>query len=320
MGLMQTTDVLGYPKKYPIPWLKKDHKFQSWDIWHLAIRTGFCGSLTTYSAWNSEMVILLFGTGATDQQSRVFRAFLGYLIGVETAIASFILGKNIASALFGYYNPDMKIEKDAIKAQEQRGVWVDTELPDFERRFLAELKMYEYEEHMDATVLQPLLEWRESTRENRRYGDEWLPLLTDVEHTTLILNNDLDGDTRRAAVEVGWNIKALDIWVNEMNVRRIGEPKPDSTPPASIPLLFVFVMLYTVLLTGVIFIDPYDAYSTTWRTMWYAALFAPIGALLRWKWSSYNGKLPGSLGWFPAGTFLANMVGSIVSTYGHDRS
>lgn len=313
MGLMQTTDVLGYPKKYPIPWLKKDHKFQSWDIWHLAIRTGFCGSLTTYSAWNSEMVILLFGTGATDQQSRVFRAFLGYLIGVETAIASFILGKNIASALFGYYNPDMKIEKDAIKAQEQRGVWVDTELPDFERRFLAELKMYEYEEHMDATVLQPLLEWRESTRENRRYGDEWLPLLTDVEHTTLILNNDLDGDTRRAAVEVGWNVKALDIWVNEMNVRRIGEPKPDSTPPASIPLLFVFVMLYTVLFTGVIFIDPYDAYSTTWRTMWYAALFAPIGALLRWKWSSYNGKLPGSLGWFPAGTFLANMVGSIVS-------
>jgi len=30
--------------------------------------------------------------------------------------------------------------------------------------------------------------------------------------------------------------------------------------------------------------------------------------LLRWKLAHFNGKLPGSLHWFPAGTYVANMV------------
>ena len=34
----------------------------------------------------------------------------------------------------------------------------------------------------------------------------------------------------------------------------------------------------------------------------------PFGALLRWKLAHFNGKLPGSLHWFPAGTYAANMV------------
>lgn len=34
----------------------------------------------------------------------------------------------------------------------------------------------------------------------------------------------------------------------------------------------------------------------------------PFGALLRWKLAHFNGKLPGSLQWFPAGTYAANMV------------
>jgi len=56
---------------------------------HLAIRTGFCGSLTTFSSWNSEMVILMLGAG--HRQSLVFRGLLGYFIGIETGLAYFCL-------------------------------------------------------------------------------------------------------------------------------------------------------------------------------------------------------------------------------------
>ena len=55
------------------------------DVIHLAIRTGFCGSLTTFSSWNSEMVILMLGTGHR-KSSLVFRGLLGYFIGIETAL------------------------------------------------------------------------------------------------------------------------------------------------------------------------------------------------------------------------------------------
>ena len=37
----------------------------------------------------------------------------------------------------------------------------------------------------------------------------------------------------------------------------------------------------------------------------------PFGALLRWQLASFNGKLPGSMHWFPAGTYAANMLACV---------
>lgn len=313
MGMMQSTDILGYPKYCAIPWLNKDHKFQFWSDWHLAIKTGFCGSLTTYSAWNSEMVVMLFGTGATDQHSLALRALLGYVIGLETAMASFNLGKNIGSWLFSRLNPDMQVEKNSIEDKQARGIYINTALPDFERRFLSEMNMYEYEEYIDPTVIQFLFKWRESTVNIRKVGDPLLPLLTDVEHEKIVLKKELDVETRLSAENAGWDIKALDCWVNEMRVCAIGKPKISDYSGNIFLILFTFIMLNCVLISGLIFVDGNDAYSVTWRTMWYAALIAPLGALLRWQWSSFNGRLSGDYSWFPLGTFMANVLGCIVS-------
>ncbi len=52
MGLMQATDTMDLPKTFPVAWLSADSPFQSYDIIHFAIKTGFCGSLTTFSSWN----------------------------------------------------------------------------------------------------------------------------------------------------------------------------------------------------------------------------------------------------------------------------
>ena len=45
-------------------------------------------SLTTFSSWNSEMVILMLGAG--HRQSLVFRGLLGYFIGIETGLGMYI--------------------------------------------------------------------------------------------------------------------------------------------------------------------------------------------------------------------------------------
>ena len=43
------------------------------------------------------------------------------------------------------------------------------------------------------------------------------------------------------------------------------------------------------------------------RRQWFALLFAPFGALLRWKLALLNGRMP-RWKWFPVGTLAANLI------------
>ena len=47
------------------------------------------------------------------------------------------------------------------------------------------------------------------------------------------------------------------------------------------------------------------------RRQWFALLFAPFGAMLRWKLSLLNGSVAG-LKWFPSGTLAANLLACCV--------
>mgnify|MGYP000350326014 CR=1 FL=1 len=48
-----------------------------------------------------------------------------------------------------------------------------------------------------------------------------------------------------------------------------------------------------------------------WRRFYASVLLAPFGAVARWQLSSLNGALPWT--WFPAGTFVANMLACTLS-------
>jgi fluoride ion exporter CrcB/FEX len=48
-------------KAIRIPWLRKDHPLQKDDVYHVMISTGFCGSLTTFASWNTQMVAMMVG-------------------------------------------------------------------------------------------------------------------------------------------------------------------------------------------------------------------------------------------------------------------
>ena len=78
MGFFQNGAALGLALPLAIAWLTPGDPVQSMPILHKAVTTGFCGSLTTFSGWNSAMVVLMFGTGQ-NRGTHVFNALCKYL-------------------------------------------------------------------------------------------------------------------------------------------------------------------------------------------------------------------------------------------------
>lgn len=315
MGLLLSTDAMSLPKTFPIAWLNENSHFQTFDTIHFAIKTGLCGSLTTFSSWNSEMVVMMMvGSDGANNPSLVVRGLLGYLIGVETALASFVLGKNIAKYFYGVNNKPLQREHEQAVLKRECGVYINYQLSDYERRFLSEFKMGEYEQYIDPVATEQLALWRNSTRENRRVGNQMLPLLTDIEYMSLVLDEPIDNqELIMPALTANWDLDALNTWrqmkkETSIVVKRI-EPREFRFAPA----IRIFLLVFGLIVAGVVMInDNYDDYSVTYRTMLYSALLAPIGATVRYKFSHWNGKWT-RFSWFPLGTFAANLLASVIS-------
>jgi len=313
MGMMLSGDRLLLPISIPIAFLDKDHAFQQWDVIHLAIRTGFCGSLTTFSSWNSDMVVMMFGAGNTHSQ--VARAVFGYLIGMETSMGSFVFGSKVAWWIHRNINPDLAKEADAIIQRKEEGVYIHNQLPDFERRFLLDLVM-ELESH-DEKALSQLELWRQSTIEARRVGNANLSNLIDIETCILVHREHLvSPELEEIAQANGWNLNALLKWfqykyADQTTIDPLLMDAKKFTLKGALLCLFV---VYVLLFWGLAVINSDDSYSITYRTMIFAAIVAPSGALLRWQLGKYNGTFRWELwSWIPVGTLTANILGCIVS-------
>lgn len=70
--------------------------------------------------------------------------------------------------------------------------------------------------------------------------------------------------------------------------------------------VLLMVSLLTALWVVLAIVDSHAQHANR-RRQWFALLFAPFGALLRWKLALLNGKLSMSP-WFPAGTLAANLL------------
>jgi fluoride ion exporter CrcB/FEX len=78
-----------------LPWLNSDHRLQNVSSIHQSIRVAFCGSLTTFASWNTQMVTMMIGTESVSG-SQIVPALFGYLLGIICAISSFRFGKTTA--------------------------------------------------------------------------------------------------------------------------------------------------------------------------------------------------------------------------------
>ena len=108
MGLMTSLK----PDIWPaLPWFHHNHPLQQHDAYHVGIRTGLCGSITTFASWNAQMIVMLDGTG-TVLGPQVASALAGYLIGFFCAVCSFLAGTNVSTWLTRWRNPDIAREED----------------------------------------------------------------------------------------------------------------------------------------------------------------------------------------------------------------
>jgi len=82
----------------PIPWLNGDHQLQSNTAIHSGLQVAFCGSITTFASWNTQMIVMMVGSYTTVGMQLV-SALFGYALGLVCAISSFLFGRQIAICL-----------------------------------------------------------------------------------------------------------------------------------------------------------------------------------------------------------------------------
>lgn len=270
------------------------------------------------------MIVLIYGTGS-NLPTQIWLAILGYIVGMETAMGSFVCGKSVARFLHRKVNPVLALEAHAVQDRKEEGVYIHWELPDFERRFLALIDVADEQAHFNLSKSVEYLEtWRRSTVDARRVRHYLLPHLNAIEEAVLIHHEAIPSESEAVAREQGWEVDALLHWAmddehGEPTKRHSSFLNPDSSRPnevsrwLTLPVAaFLFWTVMFGLFTALILLKEEEDTVVTYRTMAYAMFLAPFGALCRWKLSEFNGKLP-NYSWFPFGTFLANISGSILS-------
>jgi len=195
--------------------------------------------------------------------------------------------------------------------------------------------------------LESLYRWRESTKIARRVesGDEVSKKLVELETALIVEKNDISHEHLETALYYDWDIDSLQEWLSKRkyyddnNHEHQQHASPSSLPltPAGIsktitvndtvwyarPVAFMMLMICLIILINLMMHWIKEtSYDITYRTMAYSMLFAPTGALLRWKLSGWNGKLGTQIlpirrmqrwRWLPIGTLVANVVAAMVS-------
>lgn len=103
--------IMGYFTSHPsykywpaFPCLSHDHPWQNDASLHVGIRTGLCGSITTFSSWNTQMIVMMDGTGLV-LGSQVLAALFGYIIGLQSSLYSFRAGRTLGAFTHARRNP-----------------------------------------------------------------------------------------------------------------------------------------------------------------------------------------------------------------------
>ena len=80
-------------RRVRFPWLHRDHPLQRDDVFHASLATGFCGCLTTFASWNTQMVVMLDGSYC-ELGSQVVPVLFGYMVGLMGATCGFQFGRH----------------------------------------------------------------------------------------------------------------------------------------------------------------------------------------------------------------------------------
>eukprot|EP00816_Leptocylindrus_hargravesii_P007457 CAMPEP_0196807868 /NCGR_PEP_ID=MMETSP1362-20130617/7852_1 /TAXON_ID=163516 /ORGANISM="Leptocylindrus danicus, Strain CCMP1856" /LENGTH=522 /DNA_ID=CAMNT_0042181961 /DNA_START=363 /DNA_END=1931 /DNA_ORIENTATION=+ len=339
MGMLQSGLVLGLANSnnVPIAWLPIGHRFQGMDAIHLAFRTGFCGSITTFSSWNTQMVTLL----TSGTQGSAAQAIFGYIIGLELALASYTIGKHIAILGHRYLNPLHAREADIMVNNNSSTMTPEhahhfvyhRDLPDFERHYLTNVFYKEEVEQLKEDIpmlMEELEKWKKSTQDHRNLSCNVRGDLSNIERCLLVEEDEPNDLMLNVAQQAGWDVDALRRYAHGKNSSKecndssislddkscrsdFSSSSPIADADHAVFAAIVLLVTCGLLISSALLTEGHKYTSQNYQTFCISGLFAVPGALMRWRLSKLNGKLQGKYQWLPVGTFIANVTASLIS-------
>jgi len=271
-----------------IPWLKASHWRQTNTGIHLALRTAFCGSLTTFASWNTQMVVMMYGYD-TELGPQIAPALFGYIIGLMCAISSYLFGRHVAHWLTSWINPHILSDDHDFRQN-----------PSF----------FDVENDAININSQGKNFFESSPRNRPRIWDR------ELENSPMSNITSSPGNMRRMYSANGCLLP------NFVELPQLNE---DRTFPLKEKIILCFNMLlfgrlsplfFFIVLMSLYIIGDVVFKNSFYREMWMISLFSPLGMFIRWHFSSWNGKFfqkSDRWKWVPIGTLVANILGSFIS-------
>ena len=299
IGLFAASSTVGLVNQKAIAVLPKSHSWQNNFSLQIGIRTGYCGSLTTFSSWVKQLTINAISIN--DYMS----AIMGLIVGLYAALVSYTLGVHAALYLDRWLpaNAEDVIEEEA----------------DYRRRVVEAYRLASRdlsqnnkidggvgdgvgggggEKREMVTVMAGIDALSEQQAELMEEEDD-LPRIM-ITHRSGAIS---PAPEIEAPVGEAMPLRAA-------TTRSERELKQRKVLNTDILALILLVCLTAWCIVGAIIEDTHAWLRSTWLSL----LLAPFGCTLRWLLARLNYKLKGKWAWIPMGTFLANMIGTAVST------
>lgn len=282
IGLFAASSTVGLANEKELALLPSSHPWQNNLNLQIGIRTGFCGCLTTFSSWMLELMTVAI------QNNQWVNAAVGFIVGLYSAIGSYMVGIHVALYVDRWLLPDSEdvlMEEERFRAREIE-VYRSGSSGDGE----PEAALNGGNQLGQLSPQQEALEELEMDLPRLR-GDN----LGTKPHSPTSKEARKGHETFKSLLEI------------ETPTFRMKMTKTD----------LLIAMLAVLLTSGAVLGVVFQKQHYWLRTIWLSLLFAPAGCLLRWQLARLNYALRffhGTISWFPSGTFAANMLGTALTS------
>lgn len=302
IGLFAASSTVGLVNQKAIALLPRSHPWQNNFPVQIGIRTGYCGSLTTFSSWIKILVVDAISLNA------YMNAVLGLIVGLYAALVSYTLGVHAAL----YVDRWLPANKEDVLLEQN-----DYRKKVIEEYRAASVEIAENINHVSGGTVGGTADV--VPREAEAAGFE---ALSEQQAELMEAEDDLprimiSRPSQRISTVVAAGIDG------EQGLGKTATPPPPPLPPPArskiaaenVVKTDILALIMLIGLTAWCIIGSIIENNHAWlRTTWLSLLLAPFGCVLRWLLARLNYKLKGNWSWAPLGTFLANMLGTALST------
>jgi CrcB protein len=295
IGLAAASTVAGLANKKAMAVLPGDHPWQHNFPLQIGVRTGYCGTVTTFSAWINELV------GGAILRNTWMNAVLGLAVGMAAAVASYSVGVHMALFIDRWL---LKDSEDVLLEEEE---YRAAELETFRQATAARGAGVQRLPSVAMQAQAAAAAGQSKEQDELEQVERELPRLTTLRHRHSAVGAAFNGAIAEDNAENG-TAAAPD------SPPAASAPAPDAAAPVPTTKTDAFILLALVIATAGACVGVALETNHSWLCQaWIAVLFAPLGCWLRWVLSRANYSLKGRFDWAPAGTFAANMLGTTVS-------